>query len=49
MKDSEFDRDLDRMEKFMGVWFVFVALLALALMGGGVYTIYRILLHFGIF
>lgn len=49
MKSSKFDRDFARMEKFISVWFVFVALLALALTGGGIYVIYRPLLHFGVF
>jgi hypothetical protein len=46
---DDFDRKFDRAQKFIGVWFVFVALLTAALMGGGIYTVYRVLLHFGIF
>ena len=46
---DKFDRDFDWMTKFIGAWFIFVALLTLALLGGSVYTVYRVLLHFGVF
>ena len=46
---DKFDRDFDRMQKFAQVWFIFVALLALSLLGGVVFTVYKILVHFGIF
>jgi hypothetical protein len=46
--DSKFDKEFNRMQRFIKGWFVFVALLALTLLGGGAYLLVRILLHFGI-
>lgn len=46
---EEFDRKFDRAEKAFSAIFICVAILALGAMGGIGYTVYRILLHFGIF
>lgn len=45
---EKFDRDFDRTQKFLKGWFIFVALLALSLLGGIVYTVYKVGVHFGI-
>lgn len=46
---ERFDKDFDSAKKFAVGWAIFVGTLALGLLGGGVYAIYRTLLHFGIF
>ena len=47
-KFEDFDKKFERVQKFAVGWFIFVALLALSLLGGGVYVVIRILQHFGI-
>lgn len=46
--DKRFDKQFDKAQKFAKVWFAFVALLALALLSGVVFVIYRLMLHLGI-
>jgi hypothetical protein len=52
--DEDFGSDMDVGEKadglftFFKAWFVFVALLALSLLAGGVYVVYLLLTHFGV-
>ena len=45
---DDFDKKFNRASKLMVAWFVFVALLALSLLGGAVYVVIQILQHFGI-
>ena len=45
---SDFDKKFERAQKFATGWFIFVALLSLSLLGGFVYVVIRVLMHFGI-
>ena len=45
---DRFDRDFDRMRKFAYVAFAFNLLLALAILSGIVFVVYKVLAHFGI-
>ena len=47
-KFKDFDKRSNRAWNFAWVWFVFVGLLTLGLLGGSVYVVIRILSHFGI-
>lgn len=46
--DDEFDKQFDKAKKFAIGWFIFVAFLAIALLSGLVFVIYRLMLYFGI-
>lgn len=45
---DDFDKKFNRISGLAIGWFVFVALLMLSLLGGGIYVVIRILMHFGI-
>lgn len=45
---DDLDKLFNRTQKIVTGWFIFVALLALSLIGGAVYVIYSLLAHFGI-
>ena len=42
------DTEFEKMERRLKAWFVFVALLVLAILGAVGFVAYRLLLHFGI-
>lgn len=45
---DEFDKEFNRMQKFAYGWFIFVALLTVALLGGIGFVVFKVLAHFGI-
>ena len=45
---DDFDKDFARAQKFAYAWFIFVALLSLALLSGLVFVVYKVLVFFGI-
>ena len=47
-ESKDLDKEFNRVWNFARIWFVFVGLLALGLLGGGAYVVIRILMHFGI-
>ncbi len=46
--EDEFDKDFAQAKRFLRGWFIFVALLAIAILGVASFVIYRILLHLGV-
>ena len=40
--------EFDKMQMFAFIWFAFVAILSLALLGGGVFVVIKVLQYFGI-
>lgn len=47
-KRDDFDKDFSRMQTFMYAWFVFVALVAVGVLAGIVFVVYRLMVTFGI-
>lgn len=45
---DDFDKEFNRMQKFAYGWFIFVALLTVALLGGIGFVVFKVLAHFGI-
>lgn len=45
---DKFDKDFERMQKFAYVAFAFNLLIALAILSGIIFVVYKVLIHFGI-
>jgi hypothetical protein len=45
---DDFDKDFQRMNRFIYVWFVLVALVMLAILGGIGFVVFKVLAYFGI-
>ena len=48
MFNNDFDKQFNRMQKFAIGWFIFVALLALAVLGSIGFVVFKVLAYFGI-
>jgi hypothetical protein len=45
---DDFDKEFKRMNKFINAWFIFVAVIMLAMLGGVGFVVFKLLEYFGI-